>query len=223
MKMRLRLYHYWRSSSSWRVRWGFALKNIECEFQPVDLLRDESETTAHKLMNPMGFVPVLEFLGSDVGPDSKPATRPGVKPIRFLAESMAILEWAEEMVPEPALLPGSALDRARIRQLAELVNSGTQPLQNPGVASRHSTQPDEQKEWNRFWIHKGLEAYEILVGETMGQYSFGDQVTLADLFLVPQVFNALRYKVSMQEFPRIRSIYDLATKTPAAISSAPAI
>src|SRR4051812_36105562 len=100
MKSRLRLFHYWRSSASWRVRFGFAVKGIEAELVAVNLLKEESDQPAHRARNPMGYVPALEFL--DPAPD-----RP-----RFLAESMAILEWAEECLGGPKLLPADPVLRA---------------------------------------------------------------------------------------------------------------
>src|SRR5688500_17347222 len=115
--MKLKLYHYWRSSSSWRIRWALAHKAVACEYIPVSLLDGESESEEHLSRNPLGFVPVLEIV------------RSGATPF-YLSESMAILEWIEEMHPNPTLLPGDAYQRARIRQLAEIIASDTQPLQN---------------------------------------------------------------------------------------------
>src|SRR5689334_17751206 len=106
MQPRFRLFHYWRSSSSWRVRWALAIKGISCEFSVINLLSDEPEGSTHRDRNPMGFVPVLEFL------DSGPA------PFRFLSESVAIIEYLEEAYPSPSLFPKDILLRARSRQLA---------------------------------------------------------------------------------------------------------
>lgn len=212
--MKLRLYHYWRSSSSWRVRWAFHLKKIECDFVAVDLLTGESETEEHRKRNPLGFVPVLEFLDPD---RTKVA---GFSP-PFLAESFAILEWAEETHPEPSLLPGAPIQRARIRQLAEVINSDTQPLQNLTAQLHHSSDPEEQKRWNRFWNERGLEAYEKLVSETAGKFSVGDTLTLADLFLIPQCYNAKRVDVSLSRYPHVSRIYEAALATESCRSSAP--
>lgn len=207
-RMRVRLYHYWRSSSSWRVRWGFALKVLPCEFVSIDLLTDDSDSPEHLQRNPLGFVPALEFLTDS-------------PTFRYLCESMAILEWLEETLPHPSLLPGDALQRARIRQLAEIINAGTQPLQNPNVALYHSSQKDEQKKWNAHWIRKGLHAYETLVQETAQTFSVGNTLTLSDLFLIPQCYNALRHDVHLSEFPRIERIYKAAMATPSCQASAP--
>jgi maleylacetoacetate isomerase len=209
--MKLRLYHYWRSSSSWRVRWAFALKGISCEFVAVDLLSGESESEGHRKRNPFGYVPVLEFL--QVGKqDNVP---------RFLSESMAIIEWADETHPSPPLLPGDAYERAWIRQLAEVINADTQPLQNLGPQYLHSDDPEKRKRWAQHWVRTGLEAYEALVVESAGKFSVGDQLTLADLCLVPQFANAKRYDVSYDTFPTVTRICEEALKTEACLASSP--
>jgi len=199
----LKLYHYWRSSSSWRVRWALAHKKIPCKFTPINLLTDEPDSETHLQRNPLGYVPVLEI---------KTETNPV-----FLAESVAILEWLEEVHPQNPLLPAPgtthALDRARIRQLAEIINSGTQPLQNLNALHLHSSQLTEQKLWAQHWIRKGLHAYETLARETSGQFSFGDSLTLADLFLIPQCYNAGRQDVSLDEFPLLKKIFESASHT----------
>lgn len=112
-----KLYHYWRSSSSWRVRWAMAYKNIPCEFLPINLLENAQRSEDHLARNPLGYVPVLAIQEAGL-------------PVRYLAESIAIIEYLEEMHPSPSLLPGDAFQRAQIRQLAEVINAGTQPLQN---------------------------------------------------------------------------------------------
>lgn len=206
--MKLRLYHYWRSSSSWRVRWAFALKKIDCEYVVVDLLGEDTDEVAHRQRNPLGFVPVLEFVD-------------GKAPYRYLAESVAMIEWAEETHPTPKLLPGNAVERGRIRQLTELINAGTQPIQNLNVTQFHSSDPAEQKKWNQYWIRNGLEAYEQIVAQTAGTFSVGNSITMADLALIPQCYNAARNEVSLDEFPMIKRIHEAALKTEACQASHP--
>lgn len=191
---RLRLFHYWRSTSSWRVRFAFAAKGIQAEMVAVNLLADESESAAHLARNPMGHVPVLELLDAPAG-----------KP-RFLGESLAIIEWAEETFQPHPLLPQDPILRARARQLAELVNAGTQPLINLGVAQRHSSVEAEQKSWQQHWIGKGLAAYEALVRETAGRFSIGDTLSLADICLVPQLYSATRNEVPLEAYPTLSRI-----------------
>ncbi|MFZ9595236.1 MAG: maleylacetoacetate isomerase [Bdellovibrionia bacterium] len=204
----LRLYHYWRSSSSWRVRWALGLKNVPFDAQAIDLLTDEADQPRHLERNPMGYVPVLEIPSATHPPE-------------FLTESMAILEWLELVAPTPPLFPGDPLRQARIRQLCEIINSGTQPLQNPNVSAFHSPVAELQKKWNQTWIQKGLNAFEVWVKKTSGQYSVGDSITAADLFLIPQCYNALRNEISLELFPTIHRIYGAALKTEACQRSHP--
>jgi maleylacetoacetate isomerase len=191
----MKLYHYWRSSSSWRVRFAFAAKGIHAELVPIGLLDDESEKPEHLARNPMGYVPVLEV--QEVS---------GSKP-RYLAESLAIIEWAEEIYREKPLLPGDAWQRARIRQLAELINSGTQPLVNLGVGALHSPDAEAQKRWNQHWLRKGLDAYEKIARETAGRFSVGDTLTLADICLIPQCYSAVRNHIALEDYPIIARVH----------------
>lgn len=209
MKAPLRLFHYWRSTSSWRVRFAFAAKQIEAEYVAINLLEGESDTPEHLARNPMGYVPVLEL----------PNAQPG-KP-RYLGESVAILEWAEETFRAHPLLPSDPALRARTRQLVELINAGTQPLVNLGVAAQHSTDEAAQKAWNQHWIRKGLEAYELLVRETAGTFSIGNALTLADICLLPQLYGAGRNDVTFEAYPTIARIHAEAVKHPAYLSSHP--
>ncbi len=205
-----KLYHYWRSSSSWRVRWALATKGIECELVPINLLTNEADQPDHLQRNPLGYVPVLEVLQKD-------------KNAWLLTESTAILEFLEELYPEPALITGDSYQRARIRQLAQIINSDTQPLQNPHVVEKFSTDPAQKLQWSQLWIRKGLQAYEIVAKGSAGKFSIGDTVTLADLFLVPQCYNALRNEISLSEFPLLERIYSHSMGTDECKKSAPEI
>jgi len=205
---RLRLYHYWRSSSSWRVRWGLALKRLPCEMIAVNLLSEEAECAEHLARNPLGYVPVLELVGIH-------------EPERFLTESLAILEWLDEVYPHVPLLPNDTLLRARTRQLAEIINSATQPLQNPNVAERHSSDPEERKRWNQHWIRRGLDAYSRFAASTAGKFSVGDSVTLADLCLIPQLYGARRNEIAVEDYPLLKRIEDAALATEACHASHP--
>jgi maleylacetoacetate isomerase len=207
--MKLRLYHYWRSTSSWRVRFAFAVKGIPAELVAVNLLADESESELHKARNPMGYVPVLEWLDA-----------PGGKS-RHLAESMAIVEWAEETFPGVPLLPKDPWLRGQCRQLAELINAGTQPLINLGVGQRHSEDAEEQKRWNQHWIKKGLQAFEDIVRANAGRYCLGEQLTLADVFLIPQCYSAGRNEVSLDAYPTLARINQEVLKLPSCQASHP--
>ncbi len=203
-----KLYHYWRSSSSWRVRWALAIKGIKCELVPINLLTNESDQPDHLQRNPLGYVPVLEVLQKE-------------KNSWLLTESTAILEFLEELYPQPALITGDIYQRARIRQLAQIINSDTQPLQNPNVVEKFSTDPTQKLQWNQFWIRKGLQAYETVAQTSAGKFSIGDTVTLADLFLIPQCYNALRNEISLSEFPLLERIYSHSIGTLECKKSAP--
>ena len=201
------LYHYWRSSSSWRVRWAFALKGIECDFVSVDLLSDEPASETHLKRNPLGYVPVLEL-----SQDGKPF---------YLSESLAIISWAEERVVTQSLLPQDPLLRARTRQLAEIVNSGIQPLQNPSVQEVYSDDAAKRKAWAQKWTHAGFRAYEMWSLTTAGKFSVGDEITLADLCLIPQIYNAERNGVTLEDYPTLARINRNALATDACLQSHP--
>jgi maleylpyruvate isomerase len=190
----LRLYSYWRSSSAWRVRIGLALKGRPFELQAVDLLAGEQFSEAHRARSPFAQIPVLE-----VDEDGRTLR---------LVQSMAILEWLEERFPEPPLLPPDLAGRARVRALAEHVNSGTQPLQNAIVLKMlKERQPGWEKEWARVHIGRGLEALERAVGDgRAGRFCHGDAPGLADCYLVPQLYNARRFGVDLAPFPTLRRI-----------------
>lgn len=183
-----------------------ALKGIHPEFQAVDLLNGESESETHRLKNPFGYVPVLEFLDEE-NPER-----------RFLSESVAILEYLEETFPTPALLPKDPVLRAKVRALVETINAGTQPLQNlttliyfaPDSDPEH---PTKRKAMAQHWIRNGFDAYEKLAAPIAGKFSCGDTFTLADLVLVPQCYNAIRNDVSLERFPTLLRIYENAIKT----------
>ena len=205
--MKLKLYHYWRSSASWRVRWAFSLKGIVCEFVVIDLLKGEQKSEAHLQRNPNGSVPVLEIIENGTS--------------QFLSESIAIMEWAEELYPKPSLLPGDPFLRGRVRQLSELINADVHPVQNLRVRKMVSEDEAKQKEWSRHWIRRGFNAYELLVKETAGKFSVGNTVTMTDLCLIPQCTNAKRFDIALEEFPIIARIYNTAMETEACKASAP--
>ncbi len=183
------LYHYWRSSSSWRVRWGLKIKGISYHDVPVNLLADAQKSPDYLKVNPVGFVPAIEINGKCFG------------------ESLAILEWLEEAHPLPALLPKDPLERLLVRQLMLQIACNTQPIQNLSVMRRHSQDKDEQILWARHWITAGLAGYEqLLRNGNPGKFSFGDQLTFADLCLVPQIYNAVRFTINTDQWPLLHEI-----------------
>lgn len=204
--MSILLYHYWRSSCSWRVRWALELKEISFQTQSVNLLEKEQQSAEYKQHNPMGLVPALVSEG------------------KTFTESVAIIEWLEETFPQRRLFPEDKYLRAKARQLAETINAGTQPLQNLGVMNRHSTDADEKKEWSRHWISRGLQAYEDILqkeGFAKHQFSMADKPMYPDLFLIPQIYNANRFGVQMQAFPQLEKIWKNAQENEACRRSAP--
>jgi maleylacetoacetate isomerase len=205
--MQLTLYHYWRSSSSWRVRMGLAYKGLTPSFVAVNLLTGEQNSPEHLKRNPNGLVPCLGVTDG--------------KKTSYVNESVAILEWLDETYPQNPLLPSDATARARVRELVQIVNADTQPLQNLRVLKAYSADDAERAHWARQWIESGFHAYETLIKAQNVPYSFGDGVTMADLFLVPQVYNAGRFNLDLAPFPTIKKIYSHLLKEQFCQNSAP--
>jgi maleylacetoacetate isomerase len=203
MQAALTLYHYWRSSCSWRVRWVLALKGLAYESVPVNLLQGEQKAEAYLSVNPSGQVPTLKVEG------------------RCLSESMAIIEWLEETYPYEPILPKDPWDRAVVRELALMVVAGIQPVQNLKVGRFYSEDQKQREAWNKHFIEEGFQALEKKLAAYPGPFAFGSQVTLADIALVPQVYNALRVGVEMRRFPRIEAIYSHCIKTDECEKAAP--
>jgi maleylpyruvate isomerase len=198
-----RLYSYWRSSCSWRVRIGLGLKGLAAEYVAVDLLAGEQDGAGHLARNPMRHVPVLEVVEAG-----------GVA--RRLVQSMAILEWLEEVHPAPPLLPPDPAGRARVRALAEHVNSSIQPYQNAAPLKwLRERSPGLDREWVRHWLRRGLEGLEAAVADGAGRFCHGDQPTLADCFLVPQLHGARRFEVDLAPFPVLRRVEEACGRLPA--------
>lgn len=195
----MKLYGYWRSSASWRVRIALNLKGLAYEYVPVHLLREggEQHAEAHRSRNPMRQVPVLELEG------------------RQLGQSMAILEFLEERHPSPALLPADPFARARVRQLAETINSGIQPLQNLSVLQHVKATGGDEKAWAVHWITRGMDALEAMARESAGRFLFGDQVTFADVCLVPQLYATRRFPIDVERFPTLLRIEKACAELPA--------
>ena len=196
-KKSMTLYHYWRSSSSWRVRWGLKIKGISYHDVPVNLLANAQKSPDYLKVNPVGFVPAIEMDG------------------RCFGESLAILEWLEETQPTPALLPKDPLDRLHVRQLMLQIACNTQPVQNLSVMRMHSEDKPEQAKWANHWISQGLAGYEKLLQHGKpGKFSFGDSVTMADLCLIPQIYNATRFSVDVRQWPLLHGIGERALELP---------
>lgn len=198
------LWNYWRSSASWRVRIGLGLKGLAFEYRAVHLLKDggEQRGEAHRARNPMAQIPVLQL-----GADDRTAPR--------LSQSLAILEYLDETHPEPPLLPREPFARARVRQLAELVNSGIQPLQNLIVLDKVKELGGDPKTWSAFFIARGLDALEIEARAGKDRFLAGPVPTLADVCLVPQIYNARRFGADPAAWPRLLEIEAACSELPA--------
>jgi maleylpyruvate isomerase len=189
------LYGYWRSSASWRVRLALNLKGIPYQYEAVHLVDGGGQqwTESYRSLNPMAEIPTLHIDGA------------------YLSQSLPIIEYLEETRPTPALLPGASLARARCRQLAEIVNASIQPLQNLRVLKhlgREFGAGEEQKNaWAAHYIEFGLRAIEDLLPRTAGYYCVGDEITLADICVIPQIYNAHRFGVDMSTMPRLAEIH----------------
>lgn len=178
----MKLYNYWRSTSSWRVRIALALKNLPYEYVSVHLVRDggQQHSASHRAKNAMEQVPVLEL---DDG--------------TLITQSLAIMAYLDEAHPTPALMPTDLVLRARVRTAAEIMNSGMQPLHNLAVLERLRAASMDEKAWIRHFMARGFAALEEIATTYGRQYLIGDAVSLADICLVPQIYAARRFDVDL--------------------------
>ncbi|XP_067627754.1 probable maleylacetoacetate isomerase 2 [Eurosta solidaginis] len=190
------LYSFWSSSCSWRVRITLNLKNIPYEIKPINLLKSggEQHTEEYRMVNPMKVVPTLQIDG------------------RSIIESVAIMHYLDETRPQPPLLPQDVYKRAKVREVVEIICSGIQPLQNLGILKYMG---DKKLDWAQQCINRGFSALEVILSSSAGKFCFGDELTMADCCLLPQVFNARRYKVDMSQYPIISRIETELLKVPA--------
>ena len=208
----MKLIGYFRSSAAFRVRIALELKGIKVEHSFRHLRKGEQRAPEYVAINPQKLVPALLLDSGEV-----------------LTQSMAILEYLEETHPTPPLLPKDAIGRARVRSLALIPTADIHPIQNLRVMAylREKYEQSEEGtfEWSRHWIDTGFEAYEASVARDprTGAFSHGDQPTMADLCLVPQVFNAARFKVDMARYPTIQRIFDTCMKHPAFAAAQPSM
>ncbi len=204
----LKLYGYWRSSATYRVRIALGLKELEYEITPVHLLEGQQNAESFRGLNPMSQVPVLEV--EEAGERVR------------LAQSIAILEYLEERYPTPALLPSDRVMRARARQLAEVVNAGLQPLQNLHVTQKLKELGVSASEWAGYFIRRGLDAYQAIAERTAGAFSVGDTPTFADVTLVPQLYAARRFHGDVgAEYPLLAKIEARCAELPAFAAAHP--
>ncbi len=201
------LHGYWRSGAAYRTRIALALKGLAYDQQGVDLRTGAQRSEAFVALNPQGMVPALEVENA------------------VLTQSPAILEWLEETHPAPALLPSDPVERALVRAMAALIGCDIHPLNNlrVGKALRETFGADQAAvdAWAARWILPGFEALEALVGRHGAGWCFGDAPTLADCYLIPQIYSARRFNVPLESFPRLLAIEAAAARHPAFIAAHP--
>lgn len=218
----MKLYSYYRSSAAYRVRIVLNLKQINYTTEPVHLVRHggEQNSAAYLRINPQGLVPSLNIAAlhlDAVEQESKP---------QIITQSGAIIEYLEEAFPHPALLPIDLIERAEVRALTQIIACDIHPINNLRVLHYIEDAFDcdeaEKIRWYRHWLAKGFTAIEALLtkkGST--HYCYSDHVTLADIYLIPQVYNALRFKLDMAPYPYINRIYQHCIQLPAFFDAAP--
>jgi maleylpyruvate isomerase len=207
----MKLYTFFRSSASYRVRIALNLKGLAYEQTPIHLRRGGGEqfSATYKRINPQALVPALE--------DND----------RVFTQSLAIIEYLEEKYPNPPLLPAAAADRALVRSMAMVIACEVHPIQNLRVLTfvkREYQQTDEGvNQWAQHWIDLGLSALEqmMLAQPDRGKFCFGDTPTLADICLVPQLGNARRYGCDLAQYPTILSVEKNCLELPAFVNAAP--
>ena len=201
------LHGYWRSGAAYRTRIALNLKGLIYDQQGVDLRTGAQRSEAFVTLNPQGMVPALEVDGA------------------VLTQSPAILEWLEEAHPQPPLLPVDPVGRARVRAMAALIGCDIHPLNNlrVGKALRETFGADQAAvdAWAARWIVSGFTALEALVAQHGKGWCFGAAPTLADCYLIPQIYSARRFNVPLDAFPRLLAIDEAAKRHPAFAAAHP--
>lgn len=190
----MKLYGYYRSSASYRIRIVLNAKGLDWEYVTVRLDKGEQREPGHIARNPMQLVPVLEI--GDVK----------------LSQSLAIADYLETRHPQPSLMPADPVKRAQVQEMQHIISSEIQPLGNQRVlqylSAKLNVTDDEVKKWSQTWMARGFAAFEIRAAERSadGRFSFGDQLTFADVWLIPQLYNAVRFELDLDPYPTISSI-----------------
>ena len=205
----LKLYTYWRSSAAYRVRIALYHKGLEFESVPVNLIKDggQQHSEQYRQMNPAALVPTL--LDGDFA----------------LNQSLAIIDYLEALAPTPSLYPQKLQDKMLVKAMAMDIACEVHPINNLRVlqylAQEFSADPEIKQAWLQHWMSAGFEALERQLEKYSGQYCFGDQITLADLCLVPQVYNANRFGIELVDFPLLTNIVERCNSLPAFVQAQP--
>ncbi|PQA89056.1 maleylacetoacetate isomerase [Hyphococcus luteus] len=198
----MKLFGYWRSSATYRVRIALALKNLPYDYEAVHLLKGEQNSEAYRAKNPLGLVPTLQ---TDDG--------------ALLVQSSAIIEYLEETFSEPPLLPGGAIARAQARAVAATLASEAQPFGNSRIQkylkNERGFDADAMNDWMNRWPGGAMAAVEKMLAHTAGDYCVGDVPGLADCFLVPQMYAAHRFGIDVSGFAKMNEIHERCLKHPA--------
>ncbi|HEX3700002.1 MAG TPA: maleylacetoacetate isomerase [Phenylobacterium sp.] len=198
--MAFTLYSAWRATAPYRVRIGLALKGVAYDYVPLDLIKGEQREPAYRAVNPQGLTPALDIGG------------------QVLTQSLAILEWLEETIAEPPLLPTDPLDRAAVRAMALIIACDIHPLNNTRVGRelhKRGVDQDGIKAWSQRWITDGFDTLEPMIARHGKGFAFGETPTIADCCLIPQVYSANRFEVDLEPYPAIRAVNARAAEHPA--------
>jgi len=206
-----KLYEYYRSSCSWRVRIALAIKNIAYESVPIHLLQNGGEqfSPTYEVLNPAQQVPVLEIVETG----------------HSITQSLAIIEYLDTCVPAPKLYPQDPIQRSRAQELALHISCGTQPLQNLAtmryLGAQYALDKAQQQAWSHHWIQQGLAAFAQLHDPKAGPYAAGNSLSIADICLYPQLYNARRFNVELANYPALLELEDNLHNHPAFHSTHP--
>ena len=191
------LYDYFRSSASYRVRIALNLKGIDYEHRPISLVQSEQQAPSYRALNPQGFVPMLEIDG------------------HRLTQSLAIIVYLDQVHRDPPLMPADPAEGAHVRALAMAVACDIHPLNNLRVLKYLrgplGVSEEDKDEWYRHWVAEGLAALEEMARPHAGAFLFGDSPTIADICLVPQLYNARRFSVPLTDYPTLRRADETAS------------
>ncbi|WP_419904102.1 maleylacetoacetate isomerase [Kiloniella sp.] len=202
----MKLYTYWRSTAAYRVRIALNLKGIDYSDAPVHLVKAGGEhlTPEYKKLNPQKLVPTLELKSGQI-----------------ITQSMAIMEYLDELQPVPALMPASAIERAHVRMLSQIIASDIHPVNNLRILKYLTgdlgINQGQKSQWYQHWIIEGFAAFEKILSDSeyTGKFCFGDKPGLADCCLIPQIYNANRFSIPLEKFPNILRIEQNCLSLPA--------